>query len=272
MQNEDLYGQIRKWKKIAISLTAFVVISAVSTVSFILGKQSARTNLRTVPVENSDRRLILGSETGNVNPVKVEATPTPKLDLTPTPVKPTQPIPSISSREIILPPQKDLEGFRSSNGSGSTSSNIRAGRDNELVTRAFISFDITVIPEDAEIISATIRLFQTKTLGNPYKSGGDLLIDHLDYGDSLDSTDFSTPALISGFEIFSEKSATGWREADVTDQLVNDLVSARPSTQYRLHFEKEVVGDDENGDFAYFESSENTQRSGNTPELVINYK
>ena len=283
MQNEELYKEVRKWKKIAISLTLFVVISVISVVSFILGKESAENRLINVPVSESDQRLVLSSEADNPasSSEKVE-TPTSTDGLLPTlsepetspnqkPTKRPAAIPTVDSKEIVLTPEKRIEGFRSSNGSGSTNSNIRAGRDNELVTRAFLSFDITDIPEGVEIISSELRVFQTKTLGNPYKVGGNLLIDHLNYGDSLDGSDFSTPALLSNFEIFSDKPTTGWRKVDVTNQVINDLVSARPSTQFRIHFEKEIIGGDENGDFAYFESSENTQHSGNTPELVIEY-
>lgn len=283
MQDEDLYKEIRKWKKIAISLTTFVVVSIISIVSFVLGKQSAESRLVNVPVSDSDRRLVLSSENNNPSVLSNNAgqpTPTHTLSpttsefdesLEPTPTEKPKTYLSFNSREMTLSAESRIEGFRSSNGSGSTNSNIRAGRDSELVTRAFVSFDITEIPEGSEIISSTLRIFQTKTLGNPYKVGGDLLIDHLDYGDSLDAGDFATPALLSNFEVFSDKASTGWRKVDVTDQVINDVLSARPYAQFRLHFEKEVVGDDENGDFAYFESSENTQRSGNTPELIIEY-
>lgn len=282
--NEDLYKEINKWKKIALSITSLVVILVISTVSFILGRQSAGKsiqNIKSVSPNESDRRLILGTEADLVNPTlgaentlkesedttlsELEATPSWK----PTPTTKTQPIPPV--REIILTAESRLEGFRSSNGSGSTNSNIRAGRDNELVTRAFLSFDISRIPNNADVVLASLKIFQTKTLGNPYKVGGNLLIDHLNYGDSLDKNDFSTPALLSNFDIVSDKPSTGWRKVDVTNQLINDLVSAKTSTQFRLHFEKEILADDENGDYTYFESSENTQHSGNTPELIVEY-
>lgn len=275
MQNEDLYKEINKWKKIAISITLFVVILVISAISFILGKESAEgspKNLETVSINESDHRLILGTESDIPESAeRPENTPVPSIKPSPTPTQKPQAIPSTRLKKLVLYPEKRLEGFRSSNASGSTNSNLRAGRDISLVTRAFISFDITELPDNVEIVSAQLRIFQTKTLGNPYKSGGNLLIDHLNYGDTLDGSDFSTPALLSSFDIFSDKPTTGWREVDVTNQIINDLLSARKSTQYRLHFDKEFIGGDENGDFAYFESSENTQRSGNTPELVIEY-
>jgi hypothetical protein len=274
MQEENLYKEINKWKKIAVSLTLFVVISVIGTISFILGRQSAKVSLKTVPTDKDAGNYILGSKS-NVSTapeLNKDVTPTPEkgsenLTTTPNP----QPTSSTKTKKIILNAVNRLDGFRSSNGSGSTSSNIRAGRDSKLVTRFFVSFDLTELPDDIEVVSANLRIFQTKTMGDPYKTGGDLLIDHLNYGDSLDSSDYSTPALLSSFETFSDKPTTGWREVEVTSEVIDDVVSARQFSQFRLHFEKELAGGDENGDFAYFESSEDTQRSGNTPELVIEY-
>lgn len=265
MESNHLQKELSKWKKIAVSLSLFIIITVVGAVSFMLGKNSADGDQRYIQQDDSSHESILGSYEDS------PLTPTPETEFTPKPTPSPAPLPSIRLRTITLDSEPGLDGFRSSNGSGSTSSNIRAGSDSELVTRFFVSFDISDISPDAEVISAELRIFQTKTMGEPYKLGGDLLIDHLNYGDSLDRTDYSTPALLSSFSVFSKKPSTGWRELDVTNQVINDVVSAHSLSQFRLHFEKEVVSDSENGDFAYFESGENTQRSGNTPELVIKY-
>ena len=62
-----------------------------------------------------------------------------------------------------------------------------------------------------------------------------------------------------------------WKEADVTDALKDDISNARSRSQFRIHFQTENTGGDAEGDFAYFEATENTRKTGNSPQLVVKY-
>ncbi len=204
--------------------------------------------------------LSISTSSGTISPTK-KPTVTIKPSLTPTI--------NIKTKIISGTP---LDGFRSSNNGGNDLVEIRAGRNANLVTRGFISFDIADIPTGAIITEATLRLYQGKApSGNPYSVGGSIKIDHLTYGDSLDNTDYGLPALSSSFTTLTNNAAIEWKDAIVTDRLKDDISNARSRSQYRIHFQTEATGGDVTGDFAYFESAENYLHTGNTPQLVVKY-
>ncbi len=62
-----------------------------------------------------------------------------------------------------------------------------------------------------------------------------------------------------------------WKEVDVTAEVKDDIDAARSRSQYRLHFVTETTGGDVTGDFVYFESADNSEGTGNTPQLVVKY-
>jgi len=87
----------------------------------------------------------------------------------------------------------------------------------------------------------------------------------------LDVKDYALAALSSSFATLSNSSQIGWKEVDVTEQVRDDFSNARSFSQFRLHFEKEVTGTNLDGDYVFFESSENTLETGNTPQLLVKY-
>jgi len=194
----------------------------------------------------------------------------PKITPNNSPISPTPSPPTILKTKI-LSSVDSLDGFRSSSGGGASNLEIRVGRDSSSVSRGFVGFEISEIPSSAEIQSAVLKIYQVKTSGKPYKSGGNLKLDHLTFGDALDKTDYALPALTTNFAVISESEKAGWKEADITDKLKNDLANARSVSQYRIHFENELTDKDADGDFVYFESEENTLKTGNTPQLVVKY-
>lgn len=122
------------------------------------------------------------------------------------------------------------------------------------------------------IDQATLRLYQTSVIGDPYGvGGGSIKVDHLDYGDTLDNSDYAVAALSTSFATLSTSSSVEWKEVSVTDALRDDRTNSRSRSQYRIHFATEATGGDVTGDFAYFESADNNTGSGNTPQLVVRY-
>src|SRR5438477_6921840 len=107
---------------------------------------------------------------------------------------------SDSSPPVTLTSQSTLDGVVSSNSvavaNGFTSPPFAGDFDSTaqgIGARQFYSFDISSIPSTATVTSATLRLFQAFTMGQPYSQLGNVLVDHLDYGLSLDGTDYNTP-------------------------------------------------------------------------------
>lgn len=116
-----------------------------------------------------------------------------------------------------------------------------------------------------------MRLYQAKIIGAPYTAGSSVKVDHLDYGNSLENADYSASSLSSSFATLTSNPVIEWKDADVTDQLKEDLANNRQRSQYRIHLAVEDIGGDVTGDFAYFESANNSEGTGNTPQLVVKY-
>lgn len=200
-------------------------------------------------------------------------TPTKKPTNTPT-AKPTPtvtPSPTVTSQTLTLSADSSLDGFQSSNGGGNPSIEIRAGRNSNLITRGFVSFDISSIPAGKTIDQASLRLYQTSITGNPYGVGGSLKVDHLDYGSSFENADYNASSISSSFGTLTSNTIIEWKDLDVTDRLKNDISAGRTRSQYRLHFATETIGGDVTGDFTNFESANNSKGTGNTPQLVVKY-
>lgn len=198
--------------------------------------------------------------------------PTPKPTPTPTSTPTAAPTPTPTSQTRTLGSTASLDGFQSSNGGGNDSLEIRAGRNINLVTRGFGSFELSSLPTGATIEQATLRLYQTNVIGDPYGAGGgSIKVDHMDYGSSFENSDYGMAALSTSFATLSSNATVGWKEADVTDSVRTDLQNSRPRSQYRIHLTTEATGGNVTGDFAYFESAGNNVGTGNTPQLVIRY-
>jgi len=191
-------------------------------------------------------------------------------DPDPSPQPSPQPSPSPETHTETLKSQAGHDGFRASNAGGNSTIEIRAGRNPTLIVRGFLSFKIEDLPDNITIEEARLKVYQTDTAGNPYSAGIRVVVDHLDYGDSLEHADYSSPSISANFAILSTNDSVGWKEIDVTDQVRNDLDNSRIRSQYRLHFAVESTGGI-SGDWAYFESGDNSQGTGNLPELIIKY-
>lgn len=204
-------------------------------------------------------------------PEEPEETPIPTSSPTVSPTPKPTPTPTVVSKTMTLSASASLDGFRSSNGAGSPDMDIRTGRNINLITRGFVSFDISGIPAGATIESTTLRLYQAVIIGNPYGAGSRLMVDHLDYGGSLENADYGVPSISASFVRLSENAAIEWKDTLVTDQLKNDITNGRTRSQYRIHLAVENIGGNIAGDFVKLESADNSEGTGNTPQLVVKY-
>jgi len=246
-------------QKLILIFSTLLLISGVGILAFIAGRKS-----KTEEIPQYEEK----------SEVRLTPTPTPKTSETVNEEKKStdsagKTTPSPLPKNRTIKSQAKLDGFYSSIKTGSDSSDIRVGRNKNLVVRGFLSFDISSIPRGAKIIKAELKIFQTQVVGSPFASKNKVVIDHLTYGESLDASDYSAPALISSFAKVSEDSKIGWRQIDVSVQIKDDLENARTYSQFRIHLEDETKKTSD--DFVFFESAENIFGSKNLPELTISF-
>lgn len=120
-------------------------------------------------------------------------TPTPTATPTPTLIPPT----STPSRwSAKLPFMRDESGWIATGGQVGTGSGQmpQAGDlDSDAAVRAFLSFDLTDIPSNARVQSATLTLPEADLVGKPFSDLRSLMIEAVWYGSSLEKTAYSTP-------------------------------------------------------------------------------
>lgn len=229
-------------------------------VSTVWNPASWYANLSTVARVDVDNDVTESDESNNELQVNVQVVP--PSDVT-----------------VTLYSQAALDGFQANNGGGNTAADIRLGNgamvgspSYELVTRGFMSFDLSGIPASATIKSIELRFFQVQINGNPYSKLGNPLLKHVDYGSSLENADFNTPELASA--ILSPRTSPGqWyiiTSNTLADWIEQDLAAGRTRFQGRLQFTTETDGDGIQ-DSASIESGNNSMGTGNLPRLTITY-
>ena len=180
---------------------------------------------------------------------------------------------------ITLESEAALDGYRGSDSSGSTRQDILVGNGEmtttagELVWRGFMSFDLSGVASGTTIESAELRFYQAKVGGNPYGKLGGLIVDHVDFGSSLDADDFDAPALDSA-ALPQMTNSRAWYiipAQKVADWIEQDLAAGRSHFQLRLRFTQEVDGDG-NEDYAGIESANDFFGTGNVPEVEITFQ
>lgn len=180
-------------------------------------------------------------------------------------------------RTTTLISEPALDGYRSNDGRGSHKQDIFAGNSEikageEVVWRGFISFDLSSIPADATIDNVELRFFQVRVGGIPYTTMGNLVLEHVYYGDQLDERAFDTPVMHSA--VLAQQTANrAWYILNSPlfgEWLETDLRAGRSHFQLRLRWQVETDGDGKE-DYASIESSDNFHGTGNLPTLIVNY-
>ena len=263
-------------EKIALIIGAIVLVSIIGAAAFFGFKKPTEESAEeisptpTLTLSPTPTPELSPSPTSTPPPVS-RSTPTPTITLTPSPTpKPLQ--------EKIINSAPELDGFRSNNGGGNEVIEIRAGNGPmvgsppyELVIRGFLSFSLGDIPGGGTVEKATLRIYQARLAGNPYAADNELIVDHLNYGTTLDDADYNRTALSSNIGTITKNAALEWKDLDVTDEVKNDWANDRSRSQFRIRFSSETDGNGSE-DIAYFEAAENTEGTGNTPQLVIQYR
>lgn len=139
--------------------------------------------------------------------------------------------------------------------------------------RGILHFDTSSLPDNAVIVSATLKIKKQGLVGtNPFDTHGRLLVDiHRKFFGSkavLEIGDFqATPTKPSVAE-FDKTPVNNWYSA-ILDNIGKSKISLTGATQFRLRF---TTGDnnDNGGDFMKFFSG--NAGAANRPQLIIEYQ
>ncbi len=171
---------------------------------------------------------------------------------------------------VVLPGTKAREGTVNPNGAtvsnalnfGDTSSNVPI--------RAVLSFSLAPLPAGATVVSATLEIEQEDTgFGAPYTDLGNLLVDHVDLGAGVETTDFAGGTLSSGIAVISTSAGDGLRAADVTSAVLADLAAARGRSEFRLRFAVTTNNDGSQDSIRVFQTDNLEGRSD--PVLILRF-
>jgi hypothetical protein len=136
------------------------------------------------------------------------------------------------------------------------------------VARGFVRFDRSAVPAGATILYATFQIHQAAVTGTPFATHGNLLLEHLSVGPSLDAADFGAAAVTVG--ALSATPNLGYRTLDVTAAVLADIAALRTTSDFRLAF---ALGSDADGadDHVQFNDAEDHLGSGVRPTLFVAY-
>ncbi len=183
---------------------------------------------------------------------------------------------SFSTLRLIstqLPSVANQDGYIYSDGtvdSGDTNLLVGDYRDNTGI-RGFLSFDLTSVPDGAEVRYATMHVYKGRVFNTPYVTLGSVSLARADYRESLTSSDYERPVNDSRVFDTSSAASSGWVSSEVTDDVQTDLANRATRgnrTQYRLGF---GVRTDNNNltDFVQFETTE--RGSDYAPYIQMDY-
>lgn len=103
--------------------------------------------------------------------------------------------------------------------------------------RAFVSFDLSFLPIGAEVLSAELITSQTNVVGDPYTHLGNLMVDHVNLGASLDGADYAIGNNFAlNIAVLSTTPTLELKSADVTNEVRDDLDLGRTESEFRLRF------------------------------------
>lgn len=160
---------------------------------------------------------------------------------------------------VSLAPTPALDGYLSNTGTANATGVSYSVGDTATgqSLRAFLSFDLTPLPEDLLGFTAvTFKVTQSSVAGAPFgvSALGDLLVESVDYGPTLAADDFNRPVLqvfnatTGMFEdlrkVLSTTPAAGLRTVDQRVKVNEDWIkrgTLGKRSQFRLRFTNAVL-------------------------------
>jgi len=183
---------------------------------------------------------------------------------------------------IVIGSTQNVDGFITSDGTTYTAiasgGAPRTGDDESFLAgssaRQFFSFDLSNIPTNVSVNSATLRLYQTApTVGAPFSVLGSVHADHVDYGVALDGSAGDFDNLLGLIGTLSTNDTAGYRTLNVTAQVMSDLAGGLGHSQYRLRFSPVEINNDFSSDYVQYTDAEDSCCSANRPpQLAVTLK
>ncbi len=186
--------------------------------------------------------------------------------------------PEVEPVTVALTSEGALDGYRLNDGTGSSSQDILVGNGElinpvgELVARGFISFDLSGIPTGATIESVELRFYQKEVQGSPYEKLGNLVLEYVNYGASLEDSAYNTPALDTAV-LDIETSPDAWyilSDPTIVTWVQSSLETGLSRQQFRLQFSQETDGDGQE-DWIAIQSGGSILGSRQAPQLIVTY-
>jgi hypothetical protein len=161
------------------------------------------------------------------------------------------------------------DGFVRVVGNGPAAGDLDSARAG-LGLRMFYSFPLVEIPQDAVITSVTLRVYQEGKIGQPYSGLGDLVVDHVNPGDSLDPSDFAGNTLDADIGNLSPELVGAYSSLPVGPQVGLDLIAGRERSWFRLRFSRDsnLDGGD---DVVMLNDGEDSRHTRHLPLLEVIY-
>jgi hypothetical protein len=172
---------------------------------------------------------------------------------------------------VTLLSDAGLDGTAGTSNFFSAASQPTAGDNGAQAFRGFYSFDLA-LPPGAVVLAATVRIAQYGGVGAPYSDHGVVLLEHVDYGASLDAADFGTAALGPSLGTLASDATPGYTALDATAQVQADRAAGRIRSQFRLRFSLLDTDGDGTADQAWFNDREDNGAVGTLPQLVVTYQ
>jgi len=159
--------------------------------------------------------------------------------------------------------------------------------DESYIARSYVSFDISSVSltiNQYQLDNIQLYIYQSYSTGNNVEwifpifynkpiQWTPCIMDHIIYGDTLDTTDFTAGdpydvnTLSSNIGSISTNENIGWRSMGITEYVLNDLDSGRDKSQFRIRFS--ISHDDDlYQDFIEFYTG---SHSIYKPYIVLNY-
>lgn len=273
-----LLGPMTK-KKMILIIVLFCIALLITGVSFWVGLNGNKTDdtpVYVTPAPTAGSKDISNTPTEEITPEEALVptdTPTPTKKPSPSPTLTSTPThtatPTPTPQTVTVTSTATLDGFRSSNNGGNSTIDIQIGRNATLIERGIVSFT-HAIPSGATIEEAKLRMYQKSVIGNPYSAGGEVLLDHINFGNTFDSA-YDIAPLPNGTNIYSLSNSNQiqWKEANVTSSVQYDVQNNFGHSQFRLHMAIETIGGNDTGDIYNYEAAE--AGNSNIPQLIIRY-
>lgn len=138
--------------------------------------------------------------------------------------------------------------------------------------RGVMGFRLAPIPAGAVIESAVLTVYQLGHLagtGTQYSDLGNLVVDYVDLGPSVDEFDFGG-SIQPRIGVLSTEPGEGGRSLDVTDIVRMAQSSGHARADFRIRFELQTDADGL-PDLAYLNDGGDTANNGAVPMLTVTY-